>query len=97
MNAHTNSQKFGLIMGLVLPIIAIFIFALYNIDRFGSLIGVFNFLRNSSILSKVVSLCVIPNLLIFFIFMSKKSYQSCKGVISATILYAFLIVILLFI
>jgi hypothetical protein len=48
-------------------------------------------------LSKVVSLAAIPNLLLFFLFIWTKRNFSARGVIFATLLLAFVMLILKFV
>jgi len=94
---QTNRKKYdsrllGAIAGLILPIIFIFLSYLYQnkttLDLF------WNQLLSVNIISRVVSLCVIPNLLLFFIFMWKNKLKSAYGVIGATFIYAFIVLIL---
>ena len=86
----------GLIPGLIVPIIAVLIF--YFVQN--STESFFEFLKSlslSGVITHSVSIAVLPNLLIFFIFIWTNSYKAAKGVIMATIFYAILILILRFV
>lgn len=85
----------GLIPGLVLPVLTLLIFWLVKSDR-----GFVEFLekfQQMHMLSKVVSLCAIPNLLLFFIFIWANRNFSARGVVFSTLLLAFVMVILKFV
>ena len=45
---------------------------------------------------KVLSIAAIPNLFVFFIYLKKKQYNGAKGVLLATIVTAFITLILKF-
>jgi len=82
----------GLIPGLVLPALALLGFWIIKSDR-----GIVDFLKHFqtiNMLSKVVSLCTIPNLLLFFIYIWTNRNFSARGVIFSTLLLAFIMVIL---
>jgi hypothetical protein len=87
-----DKRWFGFVLGLVIPFVAIALFYLYNnshtIDLFWRQIVSVN------ILSRVISLCGVPNLLTFFVFMKKDMLKAAYGVIGATFVYAFVVLIL---
>lgn len=85
----------GLIPALVLPVLTLIGFWILKSDR-----GLWEFLKQFQqmrMLSKVVSLAVLPNLLLFFIFIWTNRNFSARGVIFATLLLAFFMLILKFI
>jgi hypothetical protein len=85
----------GLIPALVLPVLTMLGFWILKSDQ-----GLMEFLRSFQqmrMLSKVVSLAAIPNLLLFFIFIWTNRNFSARGVIFATLLLAFFMLILKFI
>ncbi len=53
----------------------------------------FRFLVLGRVLSAVLSLCLIPNLGLFFIFVNKEYYKTTRGIILSTIVYGFIIVV----
>lgn len=85
----------GLVPALVLPVLTILVFWLVKSDR-----GLVDFLeqfQQMRMLSKVVSLAAIPNLLLFFLFIWTNRNFAARGVIFATLLLAFLMLILKFV
>jgi hypothetical protein len=86
---------YGLILGLILPPLTLVIFWLVKSD-----LGLWNFLQRFQVLgmlSKVVSLAAIPNLLLFFVFIWTRRNFSARGVIFATLVMAFAMLILKFV
>ena len=82
----------GLIPALILPALTLVGFWVVKSDR-----GFVDFLQHfqqMDMLSKVVSLTAIPNLLLFFLFIWTKRNFSARGVIFATFLLAFVMLIL---
>lgn len=87
-----NTEQLGIITGLVVPFIVIIGFYMYrgseSIDAF------FEKIVSVGIFSELVSLCVVPNLLLFFIFMWTNRLRSARGVIGATFIYALIVIVL---
>jgi hypothetical protein len=87
-----NTLLTGLIPALILPALTLLGFWIIKSDR-----GFVEFLQQfqqMDMLSKVVSLTAIPNLLLFFLFIWTKRNFSARGVIFATFLLAFVMLIL---
>jgi hypothetical protein len=85
----------GAFLGILLPAVALYIF--YKI-RYENL-GISEFLKSfheMGILTHVISLSVIPNLILFFLFMHKNYLKGGRGVLLATFLFAFLVLIIRF-
>ena len=85
----------GLLLGIVIPFIAMYIFYVdvfkdYTFNEYMAKA------KQLNILTKIMSLCVVPNLGLFFLFDWKRMQNSQKGVLLATLLYAVLIFILEF-
>jgi hypothetical protein len=77
----------GFLAGLVLPVIAVFLYYksnLYFIQPESFMLPSF-FKR---IFAPLVSLCVTPNLGLFFLFLQFNRLRSARGVIGITLLYA---------
>ncbi len=89
-----NTQGTGLIIGLVLPILVMFIF--YEFRNMQSFDMFINLVKKAGILTHLISLCVLPNLFVFFIFMWTNRLHSAKGVIGATFIYTFIVLIMKF-
>ncbi len=82
----------GLIPGLVLPVLTMLGFWIIKSDR--SFVDFLKYFQEMKMLSKVVSLSAIPNLLLFFVFIWTNRNFAARGVIFATFLLAFIMVIL---
>lgn len=87
IRSKLNSLKLGFIIGMIIPFIAILFFQFANFSHYG-FFGFYARLHELQIFSSLISLCVIPNLLVFFLFVWKSYYITCKGIIFATIIYA---------
>jgi len=90
-----NSVKLGLLLGVLLPIIAMALvylvkFSGYPIDYFKEQI------LEMKLFSKFLSVCVYPNLGLFFIFIWADRLLSARGVLMATIFLAILVFVLKF-
>ncbi|MFO7935130.1 MAG: hypothetical protein R6U78_13745 [Bacteroidales bacterium] len=89
-----DSLTAGLIPGLVIPAVTLVIIWLVRHDG-----GLFEFLvvfQRMGMLSKLISLSVIPNLLLFFLFVWTNRSFSARGVIFATLVLAFVMLVLKF-
>ena len=77
----------GAITGLIAPLISLFVFYLVKYSQI-SFSKFFNdILLGYNILLPVISLCVIVNLLVFFIFIWTNRNYSARGVLLATFVY----------
>jgi hypothetical protein len=82
----------GLIPGLILPALTLVGFWIVKSDR--GFVDFLVYFQEMKMLSKVVSLTAIPNLLLFFLFIWTKRNFSARGVVFATFLLAFVMLIL---
>jgi hypothetical protein len=82
----------GLIPGLIVPILAIFLF---YIAKFNDLTfeAYFNYIKSPGILSPILSLGIVFNLVVFYLFINRNYNRAARGVILATILYGIPIII----
>ncbi|TFH22092.1 MAG: hypothetical protein E4H10_14305 [Bacteroidia bacterium] len=90
-----DSMLYGLIPGLLLPPLALVIFWLVKSEM-----GLWDFLvrfQYQGMLSKALSVATIPNLLLFFVFIWTRRNFSARGVIFATLLMAFVMLVLKFV
>jgi hypothetical protein len=83
----------GLISAIVVPIITLTItyfytFTNYNVHEF------FHFLITFKVMTKLFSLCIIPNLGLFYLFLWLEFNKACKGVVTSTFLVAIAILII---
>ena len=84
----------GLIAGLILPMMTLSIIWQVRYD-----VGLGEFLislQRIGALSKLISLSVIPNLLLFFLFIWTNRTFSARGVIFATLIVAMIMLVLKF-
>jgi len=90
-----DKMSWGTILGLIVPFIAIVVFYFIKYDHisFGEFIRNF---KNMGVLTHVISLAVIPNLVLFFAFMQKNYLKGGRGVLLATFIFAFLVLIVRF-
>lgn len=88
-----DNMAAGLASGIILPML---VFAIYFSihDPALYLADVINRLYGSGVLANYISLCTISNLLAFFIFLKFNAERAARGVLGATILYAFAILML---
>jgi hypothetical protein len=80
----------GLLSGILVPLITLFLY--YKISY--SFIKIDTFLFKmfvSNIFTPLLSLCVVVNLGLFFIFINKTVYYAARGVIMATLFYAIIV------
>lgn len=87
-----NSVLLGLVAGLLAPFITLIVVWLLRENvTFGEFLSQ---MQSIQMLAKLLSLCAIPNLLLFFVFIWLNRLFSSRGVLFATILYGLLIIIL---
>jgi len=78
-----NSVLTGVIAGILIPMLAILIFfsTKYPNESFKDLVTLSLKIR---VLPQLISICVVPNLGLFFLFMWRNHLYSARGVILAT-------------
>lgn len=82
----------GWLIGIISPLIVFLVVYLLNYSEMQFSV----YLRNiwqMKILFKILSLCVFPNLGFFFLFYRMKYDMAARGVILATFMYAFVVLI----
>jgi len=88
-----NNMVIGLVCGLLAPAIVFGVY--FKIHDPGlELKDMIQRLTESGVLTYYMSLSVIANLLLFFIFLKINAELAARGVLGATIIYAFTILIL---
>lgn len=85
----------GFILALITPAITLAIVFLYRFDNY-SVKEFFDFLQSMRIMSKLFSLCVIPNLGLFFLYIWGNLLRGARGVLAATFVVTFVIIIIQF-
>jgi hypothetical protein len=88
-----NKLSTGLITGILSPPVAFYLFCFFQF-RDTDVIELLKGYAARNVLTHVISLSVLVNLPIFFAFLGSNREHSARGVIGATFLYAFLILIM---
>lgn len=88
-----NNIFIGLAGGVAAPAVAFIIYFKIHDPRLGIQDTVLR-LQESGVLSYYASLSAIVNLLLFFLFLRLNAERAARGVLGATILYAFIILFL---
>jgi hypothetical protein len=79
----------GLFVGLIAPIVAFIIYVAFYLER--EILETYHSLLEKNILSEAISLSVLINLLIFFMNIKTNRDMVAKGIILATMIYAFIV------
>ncbi len=87
-----NSMKFGILLGIILPIITFLLVYLFK-DIELSFFDYVKRLIKFDVFTKMLSLSVIPNLLLFYLFLQKNYLYSTRGIIIATIVITVFVLI----
>ena len=87
-----DSMYTGLGLGVILPVASFIVTWVIRSDQ--SLVEYIRGFQRLQTLSGLVSLSVIPNLLLFFVFIWLAKYRASRGVIFATLVFAILMLIL---
>lgn len=87
MTSKINNLKLGLVLGILAPVLTMLIIYLVQFSDYG-VKELVDMLVTKNVFTKIVSLCVIPNLALFFIFLNKNYFYSARGVLLATVLFA---------
>ena len=92
MSRKWDKLWFGLLVGVLLPFIVMFMFYLSSFAA----VTIPDFLRRmvfAQIFFPLLSLCAIINLGVFFLFYQTKNDRAARGVIFATMTFAFAVLI----
>ena len=81
-----------MIAGLLIPLIALLVFNMTAFDNL-SAVEFIQYMIQRGKLSSVISLVILPDLLVFFIFIWLNYLYSARGVLAATLFFALLVVI----
>lgn len=92
MKSKVDNLKLGLLLGIIAPALTMLIIYLIQFTNF-NLSELVDLLVEKKVFTKIVSLCVIPNLALFFLFLNKNYYYSARGVLMATVLFALFVFI----
>ena len=93
MKAKLDSMVLGILLGIVSPFIAFLGYYLINY-RYMTADGFIRYLALGKVYTPLITLCVLANFMVFFIFISKDAYKTSRGILFSTFLYAGFIVYL---
>ncbi len=93
MKTRFNNQLLGVILGLILPVLSFYIIYLLLSGSL-NLVDYFEKIKSTNVFTKLLSLAVLPNLLLFFIFIWLNYLKSARGIVGATFLSTFIIIAL---
>ena len=92
MEKRYNKVRVGLVLGFMAPILGFFIVYLVAF-RGMEFVEFLEMLASRKKLSSVISLSVIPNLLLFFIFIWLNYLYSARGVLASTLVFALIVIV----
>ncbi|NOQ27441.1 MAG: hypothetical protein GQ564_18925 [Bacteroidales bacterium] len=92
MSSKINNIKLGMLLGIIAPILSMLVIYLVKFSEY-NFQELIDFLLARRIFTKIISLCVIPNLALFFFFLNKNYYYSARGVLISTVLFALFVFI----
>jgi hypothetical protein len=94
--AKLNNHWIGFGTGVLIPVIAL---TIYYFARYSdlSLVDFYKVYKNLGILTHIISLSVLPDLLVFFLFIRQNWLKSARGVLAATFLFTFVVLLIRFI
>lgn len=82
---------FGFLAGLLATVLGFYLYVEFVLN--GSFQESLAIINNKNLYGQILSIAAIPNLLVFFIFIKKKKDYRARGVLIATFLIAFLILV----
>ncbi len=96
MNCRCNKLIIGIAIGIIVPMIMslILYYSLYK-GELEYLAFLSEMIRMGSI-GKLLSISVLPNLIIFFIAANKERLLAARGIVTATLVYAVVVLIFKF-
>jgi len=88
--AFLDKTYIGLILGMIVPLIVFFFYFLFrhgDVEFFRYL----GLLHKYGVLFRVISLCVLVDLPIFYFFIQFKYWRGARGVVMSCFFYAFMV------
>ena len=95
LSRRWNKFWIGLSLGMILPLTVFMLVYLivYSKTPFGEFL---EYAFAMKALPKILCLCVIPNLAIFYFFLNKEFWYATRGVITATLLHTLAVLVVKF-
>ena len=89
-----DNLKFGILLGILGPLLAMLIYYLWIFSRTISLTEYFYVLRNNKqLLTAISSISLLANAILFTIYINTHRDQTAKGIFVATLLYGIAVLI----
>ena len=90
-----NKPMIGFGAGMILPMIAFFGYYIYVLTQNDDLplMKFLETLYNTDSFTAVMSLCVVPNIAIFFLFKKLEYWYAIKGVVTSVLIYTMLVLL----
>jgi hypothetical protein len=89
-----DNLKFGIVIGLIAPLIAMVIYYYWNFYRAMSISEYFYLLRtNKSLLTGMSSISLVANALFFTIYINTHRDKTAKGIFVATLIYGIAVLV----
>jgi hypothetical protein len=92
--SQKDSTLVGILTGLLLPLIGMFIFFLFMNPRFGSFEASLRHFQNFGILYKIVSLSLMPGAGLFFWWSHINKINQARGVLLMSLFYGVWVIVL---
>jgi hypothetical protein len=82
-------------MGLLVPAVSFLVFYLWSFSKV-SFTYFLEYAIQIAAVSKILSLSLLPNLLVFFLYIRKNYYYTSRGILMSTFIWTFTIIIIKF-
>ena len=94
-NFDFDKTWIGILLGLIAPFIAFVFYYLINY-RYMKIPAFINFMKLGDTYTPVVTLCVLANLGVFYLFIWKEKYKGARGVLASTFVWGAFVIYLKF-
>jgi len=89
-----DNFKLGIVIGVIAPILAMFIYYLWNFSKAMSMTEYFFLLRkNKSLLTGVSSISLVANALFFTIYVNARLDKTARGIFVSTLAYGVIVLL----
>lgn len=89
-----DNLKLGIVIGLIAPLLAMFVYYYWNFSKAMSLSEYLNLLRtNKSLLTGVSSISLVANAVFFTIYINTHRDNTAKGIFVATLAYGIAVLV----
>jgi hypothetical protein len=90
-----NRLLTGIVIGILLPTICVMLFYLVKHPA-KSFYDFLILVTQMNVMSPILSLCALPNLGVFYLFINREWWHSSRGIVLATLLWAILVFLVKF-